>query len=284
MLACGAAVAALVAARAHADMPHGNVVALDEVTVLGTAPARVRLAGGFLSYVEGGTYDAGVKGSIELVCPDGHDVECRAQATEILAARDRGDCIAIGWDSAPLTPGPTPASWPRRGIRALPASDPLCVRARAALPPPPPQPPPGDSPPRPPELPRTESYGRYLLMVDGINLVAAPLLVGIGGYLLAAPIVHLQHEHPGRAAISLGMRLAFPIVGGLTGSLFSDRCDREAPVCLPPAFVAGVAIGILTAAIVDAAVLGSGGPAPPSKKASLTPRIGLGYLGAAVQF
>lgn len=275
-------VAALVAARAHADMPYGNVVALEEVTVLGTAPARVRLAGGFLSWVEGGAYDTGVKGSIELVCPDGHDVECRAQGAEIQAARDRGDCIAIGWDSAPLTPGPTPASWPRRGIRALPASDPLCVRARAAQPPPPP-PPPADPTPAPRELPRTESYGRYLLMVDGINLVTAPFYVGIGGYLLAAPIVHLQHDHPGRAAISLGMRLAFPIVGGLVGALGPNDCPREAVVCVPWPILTGLVVGILSASILDAAVLGSGAPAPP-KKVSITPRIGLGYLGAAVQF
>jgi hypothetical protein len=265
---------------ARADFVYGNVISPDELEVVDDSDGRlrVRVGGGFLSWSAGG-YDEGTRGSVELVCPAGRVEECRAQWTTLLGARKRGDCVAMGWDTAPLAVGAAATEWPvMRGMRVIAGDDPTCVRAHTATSKEPLE---REAPPA--VLPRPDdSYGRYILMVDGINLASSFLLVGVGGYFVAAPALHISRGNYGRAAISLGMRVAFPIAGAVVGGMFAERCDRNAVVCLPPEILAGFAIGVLTAMIVDAAALGGG--SDPPKSGAIAPGIGVASTGASVGF
>jgi hypothetical protein len=102
-------------------------------------------------------------------------------------------------------------------------------------------------------------------MTDGISLASAivgglveprgePLfwLAG-GGYLLAAPIVHVAHGNPGRAVASLGLRVGLPVAFFGVGALVEDCQGRE--FCGLASLVIGVPLGMATAIALDAAVL-----------------------------
>ena len=54
---------------------------------------------------------------------------------------------------------------------------------------------------------------------------AASLLAGLGvaTFVLGAPAIHVAHARPDSAAISLGLRLALPVVGGLAGLGLAGR-------------------------------------------------------------
>jgi hypothetical protein len=73
------------------------------------------------------------------------------------------------------------------------------------------------------------------------------LLLGGAGYTLGAPINHLAHGHPGRAAASFGIRAA--AFGLATGAIIEDvlahHCDGDVNPCGPPA--GGIALGALVA-------------------------------------
>src|SRR3954463_1064580 len=45
--------------------------------------------------------------------------------------------------------------------------------------------------------------------------------IGIGGYFLGGPIVHLAHKEYARAGVSLLVRLGLPMVGGAIGARFA---------------------------------------------------------------
>ncbi len=259
-----------VARVAAADAtPYGAIVAVDAAEMLTAAPepARMRLTGGFLVYSDATEAYVGRRGSVELVCPDGFDVECRAQWVEITAARAKGECVAMGWPFVPPTPSAAPMSWPRRALATRKADDPLCVRARAtAAQPVEPGSKPADEPPK-----VKSGYHGYLLLNDALSYATALFYVGIPGYFLAGPILHIARGHPGRAAISLGMRVALPALGLLADQQLT-HCDRGAPVCIPW----GIGVGLLLATVLDAAALGG-------ESASVTV-TSAGTVGAVVRF
>ena len=49
------------------------------------------------------------------------------------------------------------------------------------------------------------------------------MLVGAGTYVAAPSIVHLAHERPGPAALSLGVRVAAPVAGYYAGDALGDH-------------------------------------------------------------
>lgn len=246
--------------RAASDA-YGTVVAVEGVTWTSgpDEPPRVRVTGRFLGIAADGTPAATAQsGSVELVCPLGWHHECRTQAVLLTAAIESRGCVALGWAGAAIAPGP-PQPWPLRAT-ALPKEQSACVRARGLEPPAVPV-----SAPAPKMLPPAAKgpYGKYLLIVDAANLLTAPLYVGLVGYLVGAPSLHLSRGHYGRAAGSFGMRVALPTLGALTGALLvPPRCDREAAVCLPIGPVVGLGLGVVAAVVIDAALLGDD-PAPP---------------------
>jgi hypothetical protein len=108
-------------------------------------------------------------------------------------------------------------------------------------------------------------YGGDTLTTDGISLALA-LAGGIaepngealfwmagGGYVLGAPIVHLVHGNPGRAAASLGLRVALPMAFFGVGTTIEDCRGQD--FCGVRSFVIGVPLGMVAAMALDAAVL-----------------------------
>ncbi len=77
------------------------------------------------------------------------------------------------------------------------------------------------------------SYRKQVLIVDGLSVAAilsGPILasggsegggsvsmLGVAGYVVGAPIVHLAHGRLGAAAASFGLRTALPIAGMMAG-------------------------------------------------------------------
>ncbi len=75
----------------------------------------------------------------------------------------------------------------------------------------------------------TVSYKSHIITADLVSLglmVLGPVVderdaslsgLGLSGYFLAAPIVHLAHGRGGAAVKSLGLRVALPVLGGWAG-------------------------------------------------------------------
>lgn len=99
-------------------------------------------------------------------------------------------------------------------------------------------------------------YGWETLICDGASLVTSTILVGIGGYALCAPIVHLANGQAVKAAASIGLRLGAPLGMGLaaTGLAYAGS-DGECGLGCALAFVVGAGAGVVSAVALDAAVL-----------------------------
>ena len=86
------------------------------------------------------------------------------------------------------------------------------------------------------------SYTSDILVADGLSLALMTLGpaaeadlagVGVAGYFLAAPIVHLAHGRGAAAAKSLGLRVGMPLVLGLAGYKLGPHdtvCDEAVDI------------------------------------------------------
>jgi hypothetical protein len=81
--------------------------------------------------------------------------------------------------------------------------------------------------------------------------------IGIPGYFLGAPIVHVAHREYGRAGVSLALRLGLPILGGAIGARFAS-CTPGEWLCGLDEFGKGFATGAVVAAILDTAFVAPG--------------------------
>jgi hypothetical protein len=172
----------------------------------------------------------------------------------------------------------------------------------AAAPEPPPAPrrltfDPDDVPPRGHPLARSPAddtrhwYGWQILASDTaalLSLVGAragstgPGVVvlaagGFGAWYVGAPIIHGFHRNPGGVWGSLAMRVLFPLVGGVVGSVFRDCASANgrngdsslgAFVCRAgdgSPFLAGVVLGVLTTTAIDATALSWAKDSPPPR-------------------
>jgi hypothetical protein len=104
-------------------------------------------------------------------------------------------------------------------------------------------------------------------MADGLSLGAvfagaitdgdgsAPFLwLAAGGYVFGAPLVHVAHGNPGRAALSFGMRIGLPLAFFGTGYLMED-CSRGKESCGLVSLAIGMPLGMVTAITLDASVV-----------------------------
>lgn len=128
------------------------------------------------------------------------------------------------------------------------------------------------APEREPEEGR-QWYGWETLICDGTAVVTAPFLIGIAGYVLCAPIVHLANGQPVKAAASIGVRLGAPLGLALAGGLIdaganNGRCEFG---CGMGGAIIGGGIGIVSAVVLDAAVLARKDVKRTEKSASLVP-------------
>ena len=80
--------------------------------------------------------------------------------------------------------------------------------------------------------------------------------IGIGGYFLGAPIVHLVHREYARAGVSLLVRVGLPIVGGAIGARFAT-CTPDQFLCGLDEMGKGMAVGAVVAAVVDSVLITS---------------------------
>jgi len=107
------------------------------------------------------------------------------------------------------------------------------------------------------------------LFLIGISTQSDPVgYLWLGTYLGGAPLVHLAHHRPGRAAGSLALRVGLPILGGLLGdklgtqpgcSGINDGCsssDRTERMLL------GALGGMVAAMVIDTGFLAKGDEAP----------------------
>lgn len=105
-------------------------------------------------------------------------------------------------------------------------------------------------------------YGWQTLLADGagIGVFAAggPLaFVGVGEYLVAAPIIHLAHDRPGAAGESFLLRLGLAGGGALVGALAGSGgdCGSSDIPCSAIGGIFGLVLGGASAIIIDAAAL-----------------------------
>jgi len=113
-------------------------------------------------------------------------------------------------------------------------------------------------------------YGGQTLLVDALSCTtfvvggvtgSGPIaLLGVSSYILAPGGVHAFHHHGGRAALSVLMRLSFPLVGGLIGLLSANCRPRPGDgewaglECAAPYGAAGFGIGMAASMVVDASI------------------------------
>lgn len=148
------------------------------------------------------------------------------------------------------------------------------------------------------------SYGSQILVVDavaaavavgGVGLYAAGShglgttlgFLGVVGLQLGAPIVHFRHGKVGTGFGSLGMRLAFELVGGAIGAGLGSAIGNKSSSCgdVPcidsgawAGALVGASVGLIGAIVVDATVLAHEDP-PPRVSAVILPAGGLALRG-----
>jgi hypothetical protein len=118
------------------------------------------------------------------------------------------------------------------------------------------------------------------VIVGGFAAGGIPSLAGAGGYLIAAPVIHMRHGHGGRAMISLAMRLALPIAGYYLGGHQGSSDDDDEQFIAQGVFAMG---GMLLAQTLDTALLGGADeeqPAPP--RAMIAPSLAATHGGLAL--
>jgi len=148
--------------------------------------------------------------------------------------------------------------------------------------------PPGIAAPVPAAAPSSEpSYRLQTATVDGIAIGLTTLAfstnndaagyTGIGTYLLGAPIVHLVHDRPGRAAVSFGLRVALPLAGAAIGDK-QGGCHGD--VCDSGQAGLGLFAGMVAATVIDTLWLAEGDETPA--RASWSPSVSAGRGGASL--
>jgi hypothetical protein len=142
-------------------------------------------------------------------------------------------------------------------------------------------------------------YGGQTLAFDGVGLgfLAASLATGCGGkaaycgvgqgvflllslgtYLIASPVIHGVHERGGAAVGAVGLRLGAPLALGVLGWEIGSAAEgKRFSFSRELASFAGVALGALAAAGIDAAVLARESDKPVAGGAS-APSIGPTFL------
>jgi hypothetical protein len=164
----------------------------------------------------------------------------------------------------------------------------------------------GGATPLPPasSVPTRRWYGAGIIVVDAVSLIVLPLVatqtpgggaiagVSVVGYVVGGPAIHaLNGARPGVIGGSIALRLGLPLVGLLIGVAIGESSgsscgpeDDDALCGLAPALdgLFGMAIGLVTASVIDSAALAwtSAKPdavAPPASRQSLrlTPLFGI---------
>jgi hypothetical protein len=101
------------------------------------------------------------------------------------------------------------------------------------------------------------SYGGQIILTDLATIALTGITGGVAliGYPLAPPFVHAFNGNGPGALASLALRLTAPVVGGYVGYQIDTSSGCNGDLCGLGGIVVGGVVGMLTASIVDAAVL-----------------------------
>lgn len=186
--------------------------------------------------------------------------------------------------------GAPPQAPPEEVAAEPPKAEPPQAKAPAAPPAPCPPPAPVAKPKRAEPPPQTVWYGWQTILADAgaVTLAVssglleenkgAPLAAGLGVYLLGAPLIHAVNGQLGKGAGSFGLRLGAPIagtVGGLALGVATCPADdglNNGPYCQIGLAALGGLAGIITASVVDAAVLAKK-EVRPARALSIAPSV-----------
>jgi hypothetical protein len=125
------------------------------------------------------------------------------------------------------------------------------------------------------------------------NVNASLALGGAGGFVLAAPIVHLANQEYAKAGLSLGARLVLPVLAGYVGYAIAE-CGIEAGPLRDPkpgecrwgtglaGFAYGMLAGSAVASALDATALGFRTREERPSSGALTPSFSIRQGGAQV--
>lgn len=100
-----------------------------------------------------------------------------------------------------------------------------------------------------------ETYGYQIFLADTalIGSMFATGGVTLFAYPFAGPLIHVLHHRGDRAAISFLLRLGLPLAGAYTMAALT-RCSGEEFLCPVGEAIAGGALGVLAASIIDASM------------------------------
>jgi hypothetical protein len=106
-----------------------------------------------------------------------------------------------------------------------------------------------------PATKETRWYGWQTLIVDAGSIALMPLVppVGIGGYLLGPPLVHVVHGRPLPALGDFGLRLTIPPTCGIIGFAAAHGCTGF--LCELEGAAVGLIVGAGIAIGIDAIFL-----------------------------
>jgi len=158
-----------------------------------------------------------------------------------------------------------------------------------------------------PSAPEVESEASYRWQIATADTAALTvLLIGKGSglkaagaiYLLDGAVIHGIHGQPGRAAGSLALRGALPLIGLFAGAAIwwrsqDARCRNGDPdYCsddeVNPGALIGFGLGLLTASVIDTALIARPLPVRKPREAIWAPRLSVVHdrvtLGVAARF
>ena len=149
--------------------------------------------------------------------------------------------------------------------------------------------------------PRHFNYRRDLILADGLSFATIggataagawlfkpddfhlPLMIGaygFGGYVLAAPVIHMSRGNLGRGALSLGLRILSPAVVGVAFTTAAGKEERD------PGYggymAGGMALGAAMAVALDWWLLVPEGPSSRSNEKPPTAPMITPVAGGAV--
>lgn len=135
-------------------------------------------------------------------------------------------------------------------------------------------------------------YGWQILMTDlaaaGILVASADsdsdnsaLLLFTGAiYLGASPVIHGYHNQGRKSAISLGMRVGLPVLGGFLGYYSAGDCFECHSTHGLFEAIGGTLIGVAAASVIDIAFLSrESRPSAGRAEYAWTPRLGVSDSG-----